>query len=189
MPTDESRQAISEFLFVERKPESVDLAVVMGSEWLPTIDPAIHLFNKGATDRILITGGSYQGKTSPKSEAQRLLDRAVEAGVALEAILIEDKSTNTLENFLYSRDVIESQIGWKQVNSVAFICKSFHSRRVLMTAEKHWPSKLDYFIIPIIDERNITRANWHTFPVGRTRVLEELQRIATYTLKGDIGGF
>jgi uncharacterized SAM-binding protein YcdF (DUF218 family) len=182
-------QAITQLLFIEDEQQPVDLVFVFGSNWLSTMDPAIAMYKEGFTSRILVTGAAYADQTREKTECDTFCEYAIEHGVPIEVILREDKARNTLENMKFSSEVIEQALGWDKVKKIAFVCKTFHARRVLMTAAKHWPAHLDYLCLPVVDERDIRADSWWQSPIATQRVLEEIQRIATYTLKGDIGDF
>lgn len=184
-----SVDAITSLLFVEDAPQAADLVFVFGSDWLPTMDPAIDLYNRKLVPHILITGASYVGKERHITESEEFANYAIQKGVPKKAIILEDKATNTLENMKFARDLIDQQLGWSNVKRVIFVCKSFHARRVLMTAAKNWPSGKELLCIPVVDERGIRATDWWKHEIPRKRVLEELRRISDYTLKGDIGDF
>ncbi len=181
-----TREAISNLLFMEDPVQSVDLVLVLGNTWLPSMDPAIEMLTHGHARHVLIVGGVYGGEEGrPESEA--LMAYALERGVSQDKMILETKSTNTLENFVLSRDIVEGSIGWSNVRKVAVVCKAFHTRRVLMTAKKNWPAHVEYIFRPVEDEREIRREGWWEDSVARERVLAEVRRIAEYAIKGDLG--
>ncbi len=188
-PASSTVEAITRLLFMRDDPAPVDLAFVFGSNWIPTMDPAIDLYKRKLVSQILISGASATGDANGMTECQVFRQYAVANGVPEGAILREERATNTLENFRLASCLIEETRGWDSIQSVAFICKTFHTRRVLMTAARNWPRHLRYIFLPVVDERDIRSDNWWRDETARKRVLEELRRIADYTLKGDIGDF
>lgn len=66
------------------------------------------------------------------------------------------------------------------------VCKSFHARRVLMTATNFLPNDIEYYFLSTLDERNIAKDGWWKDEIATKRVLEEVGRISQYTLKGDL---
>lgn len=162
----------------------VDLIFVFGSSYLITMDEVKRLYDKKVADKILITGHS---KNKLKEiEADRFYKRGIELGLPKKIFLLEREATNTKENIVNSIPIIKKAVGFKNIKKIMFVCKAFHTRRVLMNAKKFFPSNIQYYFSPIIDERNIKKENWWKDEVARTRVLEELRRIAEYTLKGDL---
>lgn len=178
--------AISELLFIDSnaKNSNADLAIVFGNDWIETMDEVYKLYIDGKIKKILITGHSANKDKEP--EALRFKKRAIELGIPDNIILVEKVATNTKENFLFSKTIIENEIGFDNIKSILLVCKTFHTRRVLMTAMNFFPNNIDYTFLPMIDERNIQKDNWWHDDIAKTRVLEELRRISDYTLKGDL---
>lgn len=177
-------QAISNFLFLPANPEKAELIFVFGHSYLSTMNEVKVLYDKKYSNRILITGHS-KGKLKD-IEADRFFERGVELGIPKKTFLLEREATNSKENILFSKPIIEKEIGFKKIKTILFVCKSFHTRRVLMTAKKFLPPNIKFCFYPVIDERNIKKDNWWKNDVAKTRVLEEVRRIGEYTLSGDL---
>ncbi len=78
----------------------------------------------------ICSGG--QGSGENKSEAAAIRDGLVAAGVAKDRILLEEASTNTVENLRFCRDMLPS------ANTPTVIVTSdFHCRRAGLIAQKH----------------------------------------------------
>ncbi|MEZ4210115.1 MAG: YdcF family protein [Patescibacteria group bacterium] len=182
----DTNKAISQFLFITDKPTTTDLIFVLGSEYFPKMDIAIKLYKQGYAPKIFISGGAYQGKDRVTSESFEFAQYAISKGVPKSAIIIEEKSTNTKENFIHSKSIIARKLGWNKVKKITFICHAFHTRRVLMTAHRHWPANLKYYFAPVIDDRKIGPNNWWKSEVAKHRVYGELERIGKYALQDDI---
>lgn len=86
---------------------------------------------------MLVTGGV--NKTTGTNEGQALRSALLSFGVAPDKILVEDTSTNTLENVLNGWEVAVSSFGERPLTSVVAVCKWTNSRRVLMTLKAHLP--------------------------------------------------
>lgn len=177
-------QAISDFLFLPANPKKADLMFVFGHSYLSVIDEVKKLYDKKHSNRILITGHS-KGKLKD-NEAERFLKRGLGLGIPKKVFLLEKKATNTKENILFSKSIIEKKIGFNNIKTILFVCKAFHARRVLMTAKKFFPINIKFCFYPVIDKRNIRKNNWWKNNIAKIRVLEEVERIAKYTLKGDL---
>ena len=182
-----SREAMTRFLFVRDEPAPVDLCLVLGSPTLSSMDPAIDLYHRGYAPTLLISGlGPTPGQV-PESEVYR--EYAVSRGVPSEAILTEDRATNTRENFSFSAAIIEERFGWDAVRTVAVCGKPFHMRRALMTARRQWPGHVRLLMLPSSAPDDPPADTWWRTEAGRQFVLAELRAIAVYGLSGDIGGF
>lgn len=180
-----ARDAITEFLFLEKPASKADLIFVFGNDWLATMDSVAEMYHAGASANVLISGHSAN-KERAISEAERFAAKGLELGISKSAFILEHRATNTKENLEFSIPLIEEKIGLRTIRSILFVCKTFHTRRVLMTAKKFLPPHIEYFFLPMIDERNIQRDNWWLDHDRFERVVMELRRIADYTLKGDL---
>lgn len=178
-------KAITDFLFIETPIEKVDLMFVFGHDWIDTMKEVKALYDKGISKRILISGHSAS-KERTESEALRFMKKGVKLGIPQEVFLLEQWAINTKENMQFSLPIIEEQIGFSKIAKILFVCKTFHTRRVLMTARKYFPRHIEYLFYPVTDERNIQKDNWWKDPIAFERVIAEVRRIAEYTLKGDM---
>lgn len=116
-----------------------DLIWVLGSHDLRVADRAADLWKEGLAGRILMSGG-YGNLTAgvfEESEAVLLARRAADAGIPPDAILIEDRSTNTGENVEFSRRLLEER--GLEVSTVIAVQKPYMERRTWATIRKQWP--------------------------------------------------
>jgi uncharacterized SAM-binding protein YcdF (DUF218 family) len=181
-----SHEAISQFLFLEDELKPVDLAIVLGNNWRPTMDPAIELVKRGFTEHVLVTG-SWRGDAEGRpTEAARFVEYALERGVPEEVLIQESEATNTKENFTFTIPLVEARIGWERVRTVAVVCLSFHTRRALLTARRWWPEHVEYVFHPVYDERDIRPDTWWRTESGTQRAMAELRRIGEYALQDDL---
>lgn len=183
----ESRAAITQFLFVEDPPEPVDLCFVLGCPTPTNMDTAIALHARGLAPVIMISG--HGPAPQPVSEAIQFRDYALARGVPGAAIMLETESTNTRENFAFSAPIIDKQIGWDRIRSVALVTKPYHARRALMTARHHWPAHLRLVMQPSQRPDDLPATTWWQTEGGRAHVMRELIAIGTYAQQGDIGDF
>lgn len=78
---------------------------------------------------VIVSGG--QGPGEDITEAEAMKNYLLENGIAEERILVEDKSTNTVENILYSKELIT-----KDEAKVAVVTNGFHVFRSINIAKK-----------------------------------------------------
>lgn len=82
---------------------------------------------------IIVSGG--QGDGEDISEAKAMKDYLVNHGIDENLIIKEDQSTNTNENILYSKKIIDSMTS--DDYDVVIITNGFHCYRSLILAHKH----------------------------------------------------
>lgn len=181
-------EAITKLLFIETPLEPVDLIFVFGNDWLETMSAVKSVHDQGISNRILISGHSAS-KDRSESEAHRFKERGLELGMPDSTFIMEHNATNTKENFEFSLPLIEEAVGLTNIKRILFVCKTFHTRRVLMTARNFLPEDVTCLFLPMIDERNIRSDNWWKDQTARERVMAEIRRIGEYTLKGDLSVF
>ena len=117
----------------------LDYVIVLGSQVKPTgpavvtryrLDKAYEYAVSNPDTVIIVSGG--QGSNEPASEASVMKDYLVARGIDESRILMEDKSTNTSENLLFSSRLYPELAG----SSVGIISSDFHIFRALSIAKK-----------------------------------------------------
>jgi uncharacterized SAM-binding protein YcdF (DUF218 family) len=114
-------------------------------------------------------------------EADLFARIAVEKGVPKEAILIENRSTNTGENILLVQELLKA----KDLNPQSFIVvqKPYMERRSYATFAKNWPEKSF-----VVTSPQVTFEDYPTAAIPLEHVINimvgDLQRIKVYPEKG-----
>lgn len=91
-------------------------------------------FHKQYPDvKIVVSGG--QGKGEDVTEASAMRNFLVSNGVDENLIISEDKSTNTYENFLFTKKLLEKQTG-KEEFKITIISNNFHMYRAKFLANE-----------------------------------------------------
>lgn len=141
MTTRDAINILWEYHHVHHIPEEADLIFVLGSNDPRVAEWAATLYKRGLADKILFSGGAgrFTGELAG-TEAERFAQKAEQAGVPPEAILLETKSTNTGENIQFSREILE-QHGLSPRKIIA-VQKPYMERRTLATMEAQWPGML-----------------------------------------------
>ncbi|AGC67770.1 hypothetical protein Cst_c07660 [Thermoclostridium stercorarium subsp. stercorarium DSM 8532] len=78
---------------------------------------------------IVVSGG--QGKNEPVPEAHAMAQYLIRKGISPDRIIIEDKATSTMENFKFTKELIDSG------KKIAFITNDFHVLRSTMLARRN----------------------------------------------------
>ncbi|MBU3103642.1 YdcF family protein [Clostridium gasigenes] len=95
---------------------------------------AVIEFNKLNPDmKIIVSGGQGQGEDVTEAFAMRkyLIDK----GVNEHLIICEDKSTSTYENFLFTKELLEKEIG-NEDYIITVVTNNFHMYRAKYLGEK-----------------------------------------------------
>ena len=138
---------------------------------------SIDLYKKGRAPYILFSGG--KGKTGVVPEAKIMKDRALEAGIPEEAILIEDESFNTTENVLCSMLVLERKFLLQKINRLIVVSSPFQIQRLMLTLSRYMPKWINYSCC--YDENSpVSKNNWTKTKESRERVEYEAKGIIFY---------
>ena len=185
----EEIEHITQTVFVASDYQSADLLFIFGTS---SIDKQILEFlardcQQLRFPKVLVTGLSgrrYYETGRPVASVMR--DELITRGVPADIILVQDKSTNTLEDVMFSLDVLDRHK--VSPNSIAFLCKAHHSGRCLRTLRKFFPFQTLSPITYVAEYEGIrvSRDNWYQHQVSRGRVYGEYLRIIKYTKRGDI---
>ena len=92
------------------------------------LDKAVEYLNDNPNTICIVSGG--QGPDEPFSEGYGMSEYLKNKGIDESRIIIEDKSTSTKENIIYSRRFIEDGA------SVGIVTNNFHMYRALKVAKK-----------------------------------------------------
>lgn len=89
---------------VNQSLEKSDCILVLGSHDLRVAERGAELFLQGLAPYIIFSGGlgNFTKEIWDESEADKFATVAINMGVPHDAILIENKSTNTGENILFT---------------------------------------------------------------------------------------
>ena len=164
-------------------PAPADVILVLGSLDLRVANRGAELYLEGLAPILIFSGGL--GKVTSamwkETEADLMSRIALDMGVPAEAIFIENKSTNTGENILFTQQLLED----KGLHPQHFLLvqKPYMERRSYATFKKHWPDKE-----LIVTSPQIAFEDYATPEMPMERVIElmvgDLQRIKIYPEKG-----
>ncbi|HVJ48435.1 YdcF family protein [Desulfitobacterium sp.] len=125
-------------------PSQVDYLIILGAglngdqlSWTlwERVDKGLRILQNNKEMRVVVSGGQGPGEWITEAEAmQRYL---VEQGIAKERILKEEKSTSTMENFRYSRELLEQQPSYDPSEPVLVITNDFHIFRSKLLARRN----------------------------------------------------
>lgn len=90
---------------MEHTPRSCSAVIGLGSHDLGVADVTADLYQRGMAPLIVFTGGTSRTarERMPRGEAEHYRERAIELGIPCDAILVQPRARNTLENIRFSR--------------------------------------------------------------------------------------
>ncbi|MDX5346189.1 MAG: YdcF family protein [Hymenobacteraceae bacterium] len=93
----------------------------------------LQLYRLGKADKLIITGGSGSLTDKQNTEAGELKKILLMAAVPEEDILIEDRSRNTRENALFTKELLQQH---PELQKLLVVTSAFHMRRAAGCFEK-----------------------------------------------------
>jgi vancomycin permeability regulator SanA len=179
----EELQRIAQYLDIHSEPTHANLAFVFGTRLPDPAYIALRLYSHQLVPIIIVTGG-YNRKYDVM-EAHHHRDILLQGGVPRDQIVVEDRSTNTLENVQFALPLIAQRLPLRRITRVLVIAKWFHSRRAVMTLKGHLPAGVRYFPVTYEPE-GIERHNWFREEANRIYVLGNWERLPRYLERGHL---
>ena len=121
--------------------EKADCILVLGSHDTRVAERGAELYLLGWAPLIVMSGGlgRLTKESWTESEASLFARIAINKGVPEGAILIENQSTNTGENILFSQQLLKQQ--GLDPEKIILVQKPYMERRSFATFQKQWPGK------------------------------------------------
>ena len=134
-------QILWDYLGMHQKPEKADVIVGFGNFNDNIARRAAELYLQGYAPKILFTAGLGRNTRNllPEPEADRFARVAMECGVPEADILREGQSTNTKENILFTREMLE-RLGLKH-DRILGVHQPFMERRICAAMGVYWPEQ------------------------------------------------
>src|SRR5690349_18404465 len=110
-----SNEEITDYIFLDDIELRGDIAFVFGT-WNArkgSVEKAVELYKNGSVPKMIFSGG--MNKETGVVEGEAMAEEAIKLGVPRSDVLIENKSTNTLENVLFSLEVIDKVLGLQNI--------------------------------------------------------------------------
>ena len=134
-------QVIWDYLGMHQKPEKADVIVGFGNFNTDIARRAAQLYLEGYAPKVLFSGGLGRNTEGllPESEAVRFAKVAMACGVPECDIILEDKSTNTAENILFTREKL-AELGLPH-DQILGVHQPFMERRITAAMGVYWPDQ------------------------------------------------
>ena len=138
-------QVIWDYLCLNEPLPKADCIVGFGNFNTDIAQRAAELYHQGYAPKVLFTGGLGRNTEGllPEPEAVRFAKVAMDCGVPEENLILEDRSTNTKENILFTREKLAS-MGLPS-ERILGVHQPFMERRIKAAMGVYWPD-LDFHI-------------------------------------------
>lgn len=180
---DKLAKIVWDYHHVNHQLKKADCIFVLGSHDLRVAEYAAQLFLDGYAPYIIFSGGlgRLTEGVFDKPEADKFADIAIKLGVPREKIIIENKSTNTSENILFTKKLL-AEMGL-DFGVFILVQKPYMERRTLATFTKWWPEK-EF----IVTSPNISFEDYPNEEISKDDLIHfiigDLQRIKIYPERG-----
>ncbi len=98
------------------------------------LDAGLLYLRKYPDVKVVVSGGQGRGEEITEAEAMR--EFLIANGIDEDRIMTEPNATSTMENFIFSKTLINKQTG-KSVSDITFVTNSFHVLRAKMLAGRN----------------------------------------------------
>lgn len=127
--------------------EDADYVIVLGAKVNPNgpsltlqkrINAAYDYLSEHPSTKVVASGG--QGWDEPMSEAKCIADELIAMGISPDRIILENRSTDTVENICYSRELMDDSADI----TVLVVTNDFHCLRASAIARRYLDAKVGH---------------------------------------------
>lgn len=127
------------YMKMNQQLKKADCIIGLGSVDTNVANIASELYLQGYADKVFFSGGlgKITNKIWNETEAEKFVKIAIKKGVPKETIYIEKESTNTGDNFRFTKRMIEElQL---DIKSCIVVCKPYDEKRAYASFKKIMP--------------------------------------------------
>jgi uncharacterized SAM-binding protein YcdF (DUF218 family) len=139
MAQSDAVQRVWDYHQVRHELSPADAVMVLGSHDLRVGERAAELFLQNLAPVLILSGGygNFTRDTFKAPEADLLAEVAERCGVPREAMIVENRSTNTGENVLFVKELLKAR--GLSIKTAIAVHKPYMERRTYGTLRKQWP--------------------------------------------------
>jgi uncharacterized SAM-binding protein YcdF (DUF218 family) len=156
----------------------VDIIMIPGTAQTVLAERASELYLQWYAEFIIMSWSVNKRLPHWVTEARHNADVMIERWVAPLHVLLENEATNTYENAVLTREMLDD-LGIKYEKAM-LVCKNHHSRRALMTYQTVFWAQTEFIVDTVIDESWITPENRYENQARIDKVLGHVQKIWEY---------
>lgn len=171
-------RALTDYMFVPDRVLSADVTIVLGQTlWQRPLEKAIALYEAGLAGTVLFTGG-FNARLGA-AEAFKMQSAWADKTYPLSHVLVDTDATNTLENMINAKRLLESSGRYRQDLSVNLVSINYHMRRALETLKQVWGQEIRVGIANY-PSQYCHPMHWFENDTGRHLILTESEKIKKY---------
>ncbi len=180
-------QILWNFMHMGQQPEQADVIVGFGCYDEDIPKRCAELFHRGLAPYVCFSGGLGRNTARlwHRTEAERFAAIAIREGVPEDRIILENKSTNSAENLLFTPKIL-AEAGVKAERIIA-VHKPYMEKRLWAAMQVYWPAVRAVYTSPQVTvEEHIA----HAEKIGMTArgvietIVGDVQRMELYARKG-----
>jgi uncharacterized SAM-binding protein YcdF (DUF218 family) len=188
--SDHYAKILYDFHFMKQPLQKADCIFVLGSHDPSVADYAVQLYHEGYAPCIIYSGGVISPigelrNTVLKTEAEAFFDISAAQGVPPSAIFLENKATNTGENFIFTKQLLKDRS--LNFNSFILVQKPYMLRRTYATGRIQF-KEFSFVVSALPDTYHEYLARCAANNIPKSKVLSnmtgDLQRLKLYPAKG-----
>ena len=132
-------QILWDYMKMNHKIRNADCIIGLGTIDINVANVASELYLKGYANKLIFSGGlgKITRKLCNETEAEKFAKIAIQRGVPSNNIYLEKESTNTGDNFRFSKKLIENLK--LDIKSCIIVCKPYDEKRAYATFKKIMP--------------------------------------------------
>lgn len=180
---DNLAKKIWDYHHLYHKLEKADCILVLGSHDTRVAERGAQLYLDGYAPLLIFSGGFGRLTIGEfqRPEADIFADIALKMGVPADKIIQENKSTNTGENIIFTKRLLERK--GMDPNKIILVQKPYMERRTYATIMKQWPGKKIIVTSPQIPYEQYFNDRYPKEKIISI-IVGDLQRIKEYPQKG-----
>lgn len=134
---DKNAKIIWNYMLMKHELKPADAIFALGSNDINVAVRASQLYKEGLASLVICSGGNGKDSRFLKTEAETYQEKLIQEGVPEEKIILEKKATNTGENILFTKRLLEEKD--LVFRSFILVQKPYMERRTYATFKKQWP--------------------------------------------------
>lgn len=148
---------IWDYMLMRHQMKKMDAIFILGSNDIRVASRAAEVYKEGYAPYIICSGGNGKDSIFIKPEAEVFAEALVRVGIPEQKIILEQNATNTGENILFTKKLLEEK-GFN-FNSFILVQKPYMERRTYATFCKQWPEAECVVTSPKISYEDYTDNN------------------------------
>lgn len=171
-------QCLTDYMFVPDAIVRADATIVLGMTlWQRPLAMALALHEQDLAGTLVFSGGS-----NPKlalAESLHMVERWVALKKSSEKVLVDSLSSNTRENMIHSKRLLETSGLYDEDMRINIIAINYHMRRAVETFRAVFGTRIS---LGVVNYQSIYchPENWYRNPQGKRLICTEVRKIMRY---------